>query len=83
LQEEINMQTDKLAGNAHTNLPLDFKAQHDCLHFPEQDISLVLDGKKVKSRITMHVAHIIHYPSLKQYLIEKEEWNECTWKEIA
>jgi hypothetical protein len=78
LQEKINMQTDKLVGKAHTNLPLEFKPQHGGLHFPDQHISLVLDDKKVTSRITMHVAHSIHYPSLKKYLIEKEDWNECT-----
>jgi hypothetical protein len=31
----------------------------------------------------MHVSHNIHYPSFKKYLMEKEEWNECTWNEIA
>jgi hypothetical protein len=83
LQEEINMQTDNLAKKAHTNLPLEFKARHDCLHFPEHHISLLLNEKKVTSKITRHVLHIIHYPSLKKYLTEKEEWNECTWNEIA
>jgi hypothetical protein len=42
-QGEINMQTDKLAGNAHLNLPLEFKAQHDFLHLPEHHISLVIN----------------------------------------
>jgi hypothetical protein len=49
LQEEINMQTKKLVGKASINLPLEFKAQHDGLHFPEQHISLVLVGKKITS----------------------------------
>jgi hypothetical protein len=82
-KKQINIQTYKLAGNAHTNLPLDFKARHDCIRFPKQHISLVIDGKKVTSRITMHVAHSIHYLSLNTYLIEKEEWSECIWNEIA
>jgi hypothetical protein len=38
LQKEINMQTDNLAGKAHINLPLEFKARHDCLHFPKHHI---------------------------------------------
>jgi hypothetical protein len=86
LQEKINMQTDNLAGKAHINLPLKFKAQHDFLHFPEHHIlhiSLVLNEKKVTFKITRHVSRSIQYPSLKKYLIEKEEWNECTWNEIG
>jgi hypothetical protein len=83
LQEEINMQTDRLAGKAHANLPPEYKSRRDCLHFPEQNISIVLDGKKVTSRITRHVARSIHHPSLEHYLCEKEEWNDCTWNEIA
>jgi hypothetical protein len=73
LQEEINMQTDKLARKAHLNLPLEFKARHDCLHFPKHHISLVLNEKKVTSKITMHISHSIHYLSLKKYLTEKEK----------
>jgi hypothetical protein len=57
--------------------------EKDGLHFPEQHISLVLNSKKVTSRITMHVARSIHYPSLNKHLIAKEEWNECTWNELA
>jgi hypothetical protein len=83
LEEEINMQTDQLAGKAHANLPPGYKARHNCLHFPEQNISIVFDGKKVTSIMKIHVAHIIHHPSLEQYLREKEEWNYCTWNEIA
>jgi hypothetical protein len=70
LQEEIKMQTDNLAGNAHINIPLEFKAQHDCLHFPKHHISLVLNEKKVTSNITRHVSQSIHHPSLKKYLTE-------------
>jgi hypothetical protein len=47
LQEEINIQIDNLAGKAQINLPLEFKARHDCLHFSEHHISLVLNEKKV------------------------------------
>jgi hypothetical protein len=83
LQEEINMQTDQLTGKAHTNLPPEYKARHDCLYFPEQNISIVLDSKKVTSRITRHVTHIIHHLSLEKYLHEKEEWNDCTWNDIV
>jgi hypothetical protein len=54
------MQIDQLAGKAHANLPPGNKARHDFLHFPEQNISLVLDGKKVTSRIKLNVAHNIH-----------------------
>jgi hypothetical protein len=57
--------------------------RHDCLHYLEQKISLVFDGKKVTSRITINVAHGIHHPLLKKYLLEKESWKKCTWNEIA
>jgi hypothetical protein len=83
LEEEINMQTDRLADKAHANLPPEYKAHHYFFHFPEQSISIVLDGKKVMSRITRHVTHSTHHPSLEQYLREKEEWNDCMWNEIA
>jgi hypothetical protein len=66
LQEEIDMQTDNLSRKAHINLSLEFKARHDCLNFPEHHISLVLNEKKVTSKITMHVSHSIQYPSLKK-----------------
>jgi hypothetical protein len=51
-QEDFNMRSDKLAGNAHTTLPNEFKARNDILHFPEQQISLCLHGQKVTSRMT-------------------------------
>jgi hypothetical protein len=75
------MKADRLAGKVHANIPAEYKAHHDCLHFPEQNISLVLDGKKLTSRITRSVAHIIHQPPLEQYLREKECSNEYTWNE--
>jgi hypothetical protein len=74
------MQTDRLAGKYHANLPLEYIAHHECLHFSDQNTSLVLDGNKVTSRITRNVANGINQPSLQQYLREKEYWNECTWK---
>jgi hypothetical protein len=72
VQEEINTKTDRLAGNVHINLPNEYNAQQDCLHFPEQNIYLVLDGKKATSKNTRNVAYSIHKPELKQYLCEKE-----------
>jgi hypothetical protein len=77
------MQTDKLTGKSHLNLPLEFKSRQDCLHFPEHQIYLVRNENKVTSKVKIHASHSIHYPSLKKYLTEKEEWNECTWNEIA
>jgi hypothetical protein len=66
LQEEINMQTDRLTGKAHANQPPEYKALHDCLQFPEPNVSIVLDGKKFTSRITINVAHSSQHPSLEQ-----------------
>jgi hypothetical protein len=83
IQEEINMQTDQLAGKAPANFPPEYKARHDCHHLPEQNSSIVLNGKKVASKIKRHVAHIIHHPSLEQYLREKEAWNDYMWNDIA
>jgi hypothetical protein len=83
LQDKLNMQADRLAGKAQANIPPEYKARHDCIHFPEQKISIVFDIKKVMSRITRNVAHSIHHPSLKLYLHETEEWNYCTWNDIA
>jgi hypothetical protein len=82
-QEDINMMADKLVGNACTNLPEEFKAKHDWLHFPEQQISLCLNGQKVTSKITRNIAHIIHRPELEAYLREKEDWSENTREDIA
>jgi hypothetical protein len=82
-QEAINTRADRLADNAHTTLPEEFKARHNCLHFPEQKISLCLHGQKVISKITRNVAHSIHRPELEAYLREKVDWGENTWGDIA
>jgi hypothetical protein len=44
------MQTDKLTGKAHTNLPLEFKAQHDGHRFEpakESQQKAYFTGQKV------------------------------------
>jgi hypothetical protein len=82
-QEQINMQADRLAETAHKALPHDFTARYDSLHFPEQHISLCLQGQKVTSKITRNVAHSFNRPKLEEHLKVREEWSQNTWDNIA
>jgi hypothetical protein len=42
IQEELNILTYKLAEIAQTELPLNLRPRHDALHFPEQQISVII-----------------------------------------
>jgi hypothetical protein len=48
-QEELNIITDGLSRRAQTSLPLEIKPRSDCLHFPEQQVSIVVQQRKVTS----------------------------------
>jgi hypothetical protein len=51
-QKQIYMRADRLAGTAYKALQQGFTSRHDSLQFPEQHISLCLQGQKVTSKIT-------------------------------
>jgi hypothetical protein len=82
-QEQINMRAEKLAGTVHKALPHDFTSHQDNLHFPEQHISLCLQGQKVTSKITRNVAHSFHRPKPEEHIKVREEWSQNTWDDIA
>jgi hypothetical protein len=73
-QEELNIITDGLAGKAENSLPTDMKPmkpRNDCLHFPEQQISIVIQQRKFTSCLPYHISNAIHGPKFMKYLSEK------------
>jgi hypothetical protein len=74
-QEELNILTDGLAGRAQTSLLPKIKPSSDCLNFPEQQVSIVIQQRKVISLLPYHIANDIHVPKLTKYLLEKEKWS--------
>jgi hypothetical protein len=59
--------TGTLAERAQTELPDDLKPRHDALHFPEQQIYVVISHKKVTSRLPLHITNMIHGPDIRTY----------------
>jgi hypothetical protein len=51
-QEELNLLINALVTTTQTLLPPEMKPRSDCLHFPEQQISIVIQRKKVTSPIS-------------------------------
>jgi ribonuclease HI len=45
-QEELNILIDGLAAKAQTNLPTEMKPRSDCLHLPEQQVSILIQKEK-------------------------------------
>jgi hypothetical protein len=54
-QEEINILMDGLVTKTQT-----MKPRTDCLHFPEQQISIVIQQQKVTSHLPYHISDAIH-----------------------
>jgi hypothetical protein len=50
-QEELHILNDGLATKSQTALPPDMKPRTDCLNFPEQQISLVIQHRRVTSHL--------------------------------
>jgi hypothetical protein len=82
-QEELNILTDALARKAQTLLPPEMKPRSDCLHFPEQQISIVIQRNKVTSRLPYHIANVIHGPTITNYLSEKEKWTPLVFNSVS
>jgi hypothetical protein len=73
---------DALAERAHTELPEELKPHPDCLHFHEQHVAVIINGKKKMSKLSLHIADNIHGPALEGYLMEKEGWTQHTCENI-
>jgi hypothetical protein len=82
-QEERNILTDALDGKAQSSLPTDMKPRPDCHHFPEQQISIVIQQRKVTSCLPYHIANAIRGPKLTKYLSEKGKWTPLVYRPIA
>jgi hypothetical protein len=82
-QEELNILMDALADKAQTPLPTYTDPRPDCLHFPEQQISIVIQQRKVTSRLPYHISNAIHGPELTKYLSEKEKWTPLVYRSIV
>jgi hypothetical protein len=54
-----------------------------CPLFPEQQISIVIQHRKVTSHIPYHIANAIHGPKLTKYLYEKETWSPSVFIAIT
>jgi hypothetical protein len=83
LQEGLNILTDGLETLAQTALPPDMRPHPDCLHFPEQQIYIVIRHNKVTSHLPYHISNAIHGPKLTKYLIDKENWPMSLYNSIA
>jgi hypothetical protein len=59
------------------------KPRPDCLQFPEQQISIVVQQRKVTSRLPHHIANVIHGPKLTNYLSEKEKLMPLVFRSIT
>jgi hypothetical protein len=59
------------------------KPYTDCLHFPEQQILIVIQQKKFTSRLPYRIANALHGPKLTNYLSEKEKWTPPLFHYIA
>jgi hypothetical protein len=81
--EELNVRTVTLAERAQSELPSDMKPRHNALHFPEQQISIVLRQCKVTSKLPFHISNAIHGPPLQEYMIQKENWAPLVFESIA
>jgi hypothetical protein len=81
-QEELNILTDRLADKTQTSLPTDNKPRPDYLHFPEQQISNIIQQRKVTTRLPYHIANAMHGPKLTKYLSEKEKWTQLVFHSI-
>jgi hypothetical protein len=73
LQEELDIKTDKLAERAQMELPSDLRPRPDALHFPEQQIYVVVAQKKVTSRPhPLNISNMIHGSILRILMMQKE-----------
>jgi hypothetical protein len=79
----FNILTGALASKAQTSLPTNMKPRPDCLHFPEQQISIVIQQRKFTCRLPYHIVNAIHGPKLTNYLSEKEKWAPLVFRSIA
>jgi hypothetical protein len=82
-QEELNIMTDILAERSQIELPDKLKPRHGALHSPEQQISVVISHKKVASRLPLHIANMIHGPTLHTYTTQKEGWSSYMYESIT
>jgi hypothetical protein len=83
LQEELNILTDGLASLDQTALPPDMRPRPNCLHFSEQQISIVVWHNKVTSRLPYHISTAMHGPKLTKYLTDKENCPISVYNSIA
>jgi hypothetical protein len=83
MQEELNILTDDLVERAQTELSLALRPRHDTLHFPEQQISVIIAKKKVTSRLAFHISNMIHGPSLCTSMMQKEGWSTHAYTSIT
>jgi hypothetical protein len=82
-QEELNILTDGLADKAQNLIPTDMKPRTECLHFPEEQVSIFFQQHKVTSRLPYHISNAIYGPTLTKYLSEKERWPPSVFRSIA
>jgi hypothetical protein len=82
-QEQLSILTDALATKAQTSPRPDMKPRTQCLHFPEQQTYIVIQKKKVTSRLPYHTVNAIHGHKLTNYLSEKEKWTQPVLHSIA
>jgi hypothetical protein len=61
-QEELNILTDGLDTKAQTALPSDMKPRTNFIHLPEQQISILIQQRKVTSHLPYHISNAIHGP---------------------
>jgi hypothetical protein len=81
-KEELLILIDGLVTKSQTALPPDMKPRTDCIHFPEQHISIVIQHRKVTSHLPYHISNAIHGPKLVKYLSDKDKWPPSVFRSI-
>ena len=84
---------DTLPRDARLNIDADFlatryrlhgKAKSSCHidHYPEQRISISIQGVRLTSQIDSCIRYHVNGYHLKQYMLDRKKWDKDTWNSI-
>jgi hypothetical protein len=57
-------------------------AKHECAHWALEMVSLRINGSKIMGNTKQKLQAQLHDGDLRDYLLEREEWNEYTFNHI-
>jgi hypothetical protein len=81
--ERLDIEADLFADKIREEARGPCGARPNCPHWPVEKATLFIQGTKVTSRMEQKLASQLSNGKLKNYIIKKEKWTQCTFDSVA